>query len=192
MKVWLLYIDPGSGSYLVQAIIAGVLGTLFYFKNIWRRVKFLSLEGHLQCGFAQKQPIEHALDTFFHSASFRDPSGFVFLKKGVVYRQVNHSYAADYELLMQSGLYQRLTEAKLLIPHEEVDENLTGSPDWYKTLLPQRLSFISYAYEWSFGQLKEAADLTLKILEIAMAYGMCLKDASIHSISNYARGSSYL
>lgn len=34
-----LYLDPGSGSYLVQAIIAGILGVLFYFKNIWRRVK---------------------------------------------------------------------------------------------------------------------------------------------------------
>lgn len=117
-----------------------------------------------------------------HSASFRDPSGFVFLKKGIVYRQVNHSYAADYELLMQSGLYQRLTEEKLLIPHTEVDENLTGSPHWYKTLLPQQLSFISYAYEWSFAQLREAADLTLKILEIAIAYGMCLKDANSFNI----------
>lgn len=35
----LLYIDPGSGSYLVQAIIAAVLGALFYFRNILWRVK---------------------------------------------------------------------------------------------------------------------------------------------------------
>ena len=35
----LLYIDPGSGSYLVQVIIAGVLGFLFYFKNLWFRIK---------------------------------------------------------------------------------------------------------------------------------------------------------
>lgn len=34
-----LYVDPGSGSYLVQAIIAAVVGALFYFKNIWWRVK---------------------------------------------------------------------------------------------------------------------------------------------------------
>jgi hypothetical protein len=34
-----LYVDPGSGSYLVQAIIAAVLGALFYFKNIWWRIK---------------------------------------------------------------------------------------------------------------------------------------------------------
>jgi len=34
MQSFLLYIDPGSGSYLVQAIVAGVLGIAFFFKNI--------------------------------------------------------------------------------------------------------------------------------------------------------------
>ena len=31
---YLIYIDPGSGSYLIQAIIAGVLGVAFFFKSI--------------------------------------------------------------------------------------------------------------------------------------------------------------
>lgn len=39
MKGLLLYIDPGSGSYLVQVIIGAVLGALFYFKRFWGRVK---------------------------------------------------------------------------------------------------------------------------------------------------------
>jgi hypothetical protein len=39
MKILLLYIDPGSGSYLVQMIIAGVLAGLFYFKNLWWKAK---------------------------------------------------------------------------------------------------------------------------------------------------------
>ncbi len=39
MKLFLLYIDPGSGSYLVQMIIAGVLAGLFYFKNLWFKIK---------------------------------------------------------------------------------------------------------------------------------------------------------
>jgi len=34
-----LYIDPGSGSYLVQVIVAGVLGIAFFFKNIWAWIK---------------------------------------------------------------------------------------------------------------------------------------------------------
>lgn len=39
MLSYLLYIDPGSGSYLVQVIIAAVLGAAFYFKTIWWRIK---------------------------------------------------------------------------------------------------------------------------------------------------------
>lgn len=39
MQAILLYIDPGSGSYLVQVIIAAILGALFYFKNLWLRIK---------------------------------------------------------------------------------------------------------------------------------------------------------
>jgi hypothetical protein len=39
MRHFWLYVDPGSGSYLVQMIIAGILGALFYFRNIWFRVK---------------------------------------------------------------------------------------------------------------------------------------------------------
>lgn len=34
MYSFLLYIDPGSGSYLVQVIAAAVLGVAFFFKNI--------------------------------------------------------------------------------------------------------------------------------------------------------------
>ncbi len=35
----LLYIDPNSGSYIIQMIIAAVLGSLFFFKNIWYKIK---------------------------------------------------------------------------------------------------------------------------------------------------------
>lgn len=39
MQHFLLYIDPGSGSYLIQVMIAGVLGIAFFFKNIVLVVK---------------------------------------------------------------------------------------------------------------------------------------------------------
>lgn len=35
----LLYLDPGSGSYLIQVIIAAVLGVIFYFKSGWNWIK---------------------------------------------------------------------------------------------------------------------------------------------------------
>ncbi len=34
MQQFLIYIDPGSGSYLVQVIAAAVLGVVFFFKNL--------------------------------------------------------------------------------------------------------------------------------------------------------------
>ncbi len=34
----LAYIDPGTGSYLVQVLIATILGGLFAFKTYWRKI----------------------------------------------------------------------------------------------------------------------------------------------------------
>ena len=39
MQLFFLYIDPGSGSYLIQMLIAGILGSLFFIKNAWGKVK---------------------------------------------------------------------------------------------------------------------------------------------------------
>ena len=115
-----------------------------------------------------------------HPASYRDPSGFVFRAKGLYYRQVNRPYAPHYDHLIQSGLYTALTKKGWLIHHTEVDagEDLTGHPDRYKILLPEQLPYISYPYEWSPSQLKDAARLTLQILHIALDHDMILKDAT--------------
>lgn len=115
-----------------------------------------------------------------HPASYRDPAGFVFRAAGLYYRQVNQSYAADYEFLIRSGFYTALTEKGLLIQHKEVSTggDLPAHPDRYKILLPQQLSFISYPCEWSPSQLKDAALLTLQVMHIALDHGMILKDAT--------------
>jgi len=39
INICLLYIDPGSGSYLVQMIVAAVLGASFFFKNLWLKIR---------------------------------------------------------------------------------------------------------------------------------------------------------
>ena len=36
---YLLYIDPGSGSYFLQVIIAALLGAAFWIKMSWHRIK---------------------------------------------------------------------------------------------------------------------------------------------------------
>ena len=35
----LLYVDPGSGSYIIQVIVAAVLGAGFWIKTSWYRIK---------------------------------------------------------------------------------------------------------------------------------------------------------
>lgn len=115
------------------------------------------------------------------TSSFRDPSGFLFTRDVVLYRQVNQSYAAEYDLLINSGLYKRLSESGRLVPHEEVDIE-PAAPGAYKILRPERVKFISYPYEWSFGQLKDAALATLSIQKRAVKLGMSLKDASAYNI----------
>lgn len=112
-------------------------------------------------------------------SSFRDPSGFVFKEKEVVYRQVQEGYKSDYDMLMSSGLYDSLILEKLLISHKEVK---SFSKDAYKTLQPEQVPFISYPYEWAFSMLKDAALLTLEIQKRALEYGMSLKDASAFNI----------
>ena len=119
--------------------------------------------------------------------SFRDPSGFLFFRNGVLFRQINQSYREDYDHLMQSGLYSALVEEGLLIPHEETDSGLSSSEKVYKVIRPNALPFISYPYEWCFSQLKYAALTTLKIQKRALKFGMSLKDCSAYNIQIFKR-----
>lgn len=131
--------------------------------------------------------------------SLRDPSGCVFTVGETIYRALAEAYEPSYEMLMQSGLYTQLVSEELLIPHVEVDDNLeivtranniknasrTASQDnWLRQRIikPERVAFISYPYEWCFGQLKEAAIATLKVQRICLQYGMSLKDASAYNV----------
>src|SRR5215216_6396727 len=125
------------------------------------------------------------------AASFRDPSGFLFARDGVLYRQVNRKYEQEYTRLMESGLYDKLVKAGLLVSHVEVDHAPAEAALAYKIIQPERVPFISYPYEWSFGQLKDAALATLSIQRRALKVGMSLKDASAYNIQ-FVRGKATL
>ena len=111
-------------------------------------------------------------------ASFRDPSGFVYTRDGALYRQVNRVFEGRYRAFLDSGLYAELVEGRLLVPHREVGLELAASPEAVAVLEPERVEFISYPYEWSFGQLRDAALLTLELPERALARGLTLRDGS--------------
>ena len=103
-------------------------------------------------------------------ASFRDPDGFLFSRNGQLYRQINLSAQADYDLFIESGLCQELTQKGWLIPHRELDIPFPEPEEGYKVIQPEVIPFISYPYEWCFSQLKDAALLTLQIQNFGIKF----------------------
>lgn len=117
-----------------------------------------------------------------HPASFRDPAGFVFLEDGVIKRAVSPCFKENYDHLMSSGLYRRLVDRRLLVAHEEIENDSGVCDKVYRIIRPEVVPFISYPYEWCFSQLKGAALATLQALKTALEHGMVLKDASAYNV----------
>ncbi len=121
------------------------------------------------------------------TASFRDPSGFIFEQDGQIYRQINQSYQSHYDQLISSGLYAYLVQHKQLVAHQEMQAIPPVDEQAYRVIRPETIDFISYPYEWCFSQLKDAALLTLATQKAALDHGMTLMDASAYNIQ-FLRG----
>ncbi|MGB5982468.1 MAG: class I SAM-dependent methyltransferase [Nonlabens sp.] len=113
-----------------------------------------------------------------HPSSYRDPAGFIYSEKEILYRQINPVYFKEYKEITESGIYQKLFEKNWLISHSEVH-----SDDQSVVLQPELVPFISYPYEWSFTQYKHAAQLTLRIQMFLLEHGFSLKDASAFNVT---------
>lgn len=120
------------------------------------------------------------------ASSFRDPSGRLFFASGRIYREIYPNYQKNYELLLNSGLYQKLLDRQLIIAHQEITDQDLISEKAFKVIEPTLVPFISYPYEWSFSQLKDAALATLAIQKIALEHSLSLKDASAYNIQFFA------
>lgn len=69
-----------------------------------------------------------------------------------------------------------------MVEHEDADLSTAARPGAVAVIRPRELPLISYPYEWSFSQLREAALATLELQRRALAAGMRLKDASAYNI----------
>ena len=110
-------------------------------------------------------------------ASFRDPSGYIFHENNVIYRMINPLYMPQYTHLMNSGLYEALLKAKLIVSHEEIENSNEGI-----IIRPEKIPYVSYPYEWCFSQYTDAAIVTLRVQLLALKFGMTLKDSSSYNI----------
>ena len=121
--------------------------------------------------------------------SFRDRDSRVVVAPDAVYRALSGTGADDWRALANSPLLERLTSDGSLIGTEEV--GLAALGDAAADILPQgtetvlrheRVPFVSYPYEWSFGMLRDAALLTLDLELASLDEGLTLKDATPYNV----------
>ncbi len=115
-----------------------------------------------------------------HFASFKDPAAKVFLiedENENIYRELYSVYRPHYNHFKSSGLADELIKKNWVIPFEELIY-----PNDSIILKTRKIPFVSFPYEWTFNQWKDAALLTLKIQFQALKYGMILKDATPFNI----------
>ncbi|MGE4290652.1 MAG: hypothetical protein AB7E32_00455 [Desulfovibrio sp.] len=83
--------------------------------------------------------------------------------------------------MKESGLYDSLINSRKLLAFEEA-LSVCASENSTTVIAPEEIPFVSYPYEWTFGQLKDAALLTLDIHIECLKKNFLLKDASAYNI----------
>lgn len=114
-------------------------------------------------------------------ASFRDPDGFVFRLDGAVYRTL--TTAAFGRLKRSREFLAAAVELGLLLPFDLDTPVLDGIGMQADELIrSETIPLITYPYEWSFAQLKDAALNTLDVSLLALEHGLTIKDASAFNV----------
>jgi SAM-dependent methyltransferase len=120
------------------------------------------------------------------SGSFRDRKAKVFYHKGGVYRVLSRAAMSDWKALSATRFFPRFSGDGKIVRTEIV--NSFDSPEvqpqgqWVGVLKHERIPFISYPYEWSFGMLKDAGLLQLELLLEALKENLILKDSSAFNV----------
>lgn len=106
-------------------------------------------------------------------ASFRDRTAQVFHREGQIYRQLNDVAQEHWKYLQQTEFFEQFTANGKLIQTEEVSKD---------ELHHAKVPMVSYPYEWTFNMLKDAALLTLELMEAALTEDMILKDGTSYNV----------
>lgn len=114
----------------------------------------------------------------YHPASFRDPAGKVFFDEKFFYREVNQgaiSFVRD--LLEKRKKNPNSLWVKSLVKSELREESTAPY------LQHERIDLVSYSYEWSPEQLRDAALFTLELQIDLLKHDLSLKDATPFNIA---------
>lgn len=109
--------------------------------------------------------------------TFRDPAGALHLTSTHALRRIHPSALAETEDFLASPLRRDLERSGDLIP-TEIAAPPAGAPDGQLWLRHPLIDPISYPWEWTPGQWRAAAELTLRVAAQAVEAGWMLKDAT--------------
>lgn len=122
--------------------------------------------------------------------SFRDPSGYVFVREGRIFRAIDTECATILRALEKSGLLASLATEGLIVQTtfvEDKDPELAGAlaaenPGYTHFLEHARIPFVSYPYEWCASMLADAGGQTVALQKKLLGSGFSLKDATAYNI----------
>ena len=114
--------------------------------------------------------------------SFRDPESRVFYSGDEVYRALSPDGLGDFEALEASGLLEdeRVVRTERARDAASLRGLLVHEPA--AVLRHERIPFVSYPYEWTFSQLKDAALVQLDLLLAALEHDLVLKDSTPYNV----------
>lgn len=117
-------------------------------------------------------------------SSYRDNYGSVYYFNNKVLRTINYPAEDNYKILKKENIFFDSIENNFIIDFKEVEENeIPESLKKYNILLEcKKLPFISYPYEWTFDQLKDAALHHLNFQIFLLNKNCILRDSSAFNI----------
>ena len=117
--------------------------------------------------------------------SFRDPDSRVFLTDGGgVLRALSPAGWEEWLALKASSAFAELSDEGRIVATSEAERVLRpiGWTTCAGVLRHERLPFVTYPYEWTFGMLRDAALLHLDILDRCLSESLILKDSSPYNV----------
>lgn len=116
--------------------------------------------------------------TEWETASYRDPLGHIIYSDEKVIRRLSPAGIELFNSFHGSPLFKLLSEKQMIVETKKLKENRYTNSDFPLALEHARIPFISYAYEWPFEMLKDAALFTLEIMLESLGKNFILRDGS--------------
>ena len=116
--------------------------------------------------------------------SFRDPSGNILNYNDKIIRILKKEGAERIKYFRETNLLNQSISNQFLIESKFIDADLIdhGHDDVKEVVEHKKLNYISYPYEWSFDQLKDAALHHLDFHIFLLKNGATLIDSSAYNI----------